>query len=81
MSPGLDVSIAVPGPHTRPLEAPELTRVSEARILVKVLEVEAAAAAVSSPHVPLVIEVLAQVVVGPRLAPVSLPVTLALMWL
>ena len=79
MSPGLEVSIAVPGPHTRPLEAPELARVSEARILVKVLEVEAAAAAVSSPHVPLVIEVLAQVVVGPRLAPVSLPVTLAQM--
>ena len=80
MSPGLEVIIAaVPRPHTRPLEAPELARVSEARILVKVLEVEAAAAAVSSPHVPLVIEVLAQVVVGPRLAPVSLPVTLALM--
>ena len=81
MSPGVEVIIAAPRPHTRTLEAPELTRVSEARILVKVLEVEAAATAVASPHVPLVIEVLAQVVAGPRLTAVSLPVTWALMWL
>ena len=62
--------------QSRPLEAPELARVSEARILVKVLKVEAAAAAVTSPHVPLVIEVLAQVVAAPGLAAVSLSVTM-----
>ena len=56
------------------LKTPELClRVSKARILVKVLEVEATALA--SPHTPLLIEVLALIVAGPGLAPVSLPVT------
>ena len=73
-SPALEVMTNVPRPHARPLEAPELARVSEARILVKVLKVEAAAGAVPPPHVPLLIEVLAQVVAAPGLAAVSLPV-------
>ena len=75
-SPGLEVMTNVPWTHPRPLETPELSRVSEARILVKVLKVEAAAAAVPPPHVPLLIEVLAQVVAAPGLAAVSLPVTM-----
>ena len=56
------------------LKTPELClRVSKARILVKVLEVEAAA--VASSHTPLLIKVLTLIIAGPGLAPVSLPVT------
>ena len=57
-----------------PLQTPELSLcLSKARVLVEVLEVEAAA--LRPPHTPLLVEVLALVVAGPRLAPVPLPVT------
>ena len=63
LSPVLYVMTAV----SWTLKTPKLARVAKARILVKVLKVEAAA----SPHIPLLVEVLSLVVAAPR----SLPVT------
>ena len=68
MSPALGVISAIPRHHPRPLKTPRLSGSTETRILVKILEVK-----VASPHIPVLVEILAQVVAGPGLAEVSMP--------